>query len=161
MSSRNNLIPRNYDSSFKPTSFKSIYASYDHQCTKDYPESMNNAYSLTVPFMNSISIPNYPNPYSVDINKEKKNISRLNSFSEYQSRYDLESSRYAPFKPISSQNNDSLELSANQKKDQVFESFSSEQREKNSNVNTFPMAWTCYKDKQSNNWKCPLRGDKP
>lgn len=160
MSSRNNLIPENYDSSFKPTSFKSIYASYDHQCTKDYPESMNNAYSLTVPFMNSISIPNSSNPNAIDINKERKNTSRLNSFSKYQSQYDLESSRYAPFIPILSQNNDSLELSANQKKNQVLESFSSNQRQ-NSNVNTFPMAWTCYKDKQSNNWICPLRGDKP
>ena len=158
MSSRNNLIPENYDSSFKPTSFKSIYASYDHHCTKDYPESMNNAYSLTVPFMNTIPIPNYPNPNAININKEKKDILRFNSFSEYQSRYDLESTQYAPFIPILSQNNDSLKLSTNQKKNQVLESFSSNQRQ-NCNVNTFPMAWTCYKDKQ-NNWVCPLRGDK-
>ena len=159
MSSRNNLIPENYDSSFKPTSFKSIYASYDHSCTENYPESMNNAYSLTVPFMNSIRIPNYSNPNAIDFNKEKKNTSRLNSFSEYQSRYDLESSQYAPFIPILSQNNDSVELSANQKKNQILESFSNKQS-KNNPVNTFPMAWTCYQD-CNKKWICPLRGDKP
>ena len=158
MSSRNNLILENYDSSFNPTSFKSIYASYDQECTKDYPESMNNAYSLTVPFMNSIYIPNYSNTNAIDINKERKNISRLNSFSEYQSRYDLESSQYAPFISTSSQSNDVLELSAKKKKNQVIESFSKQRQ--NSNINTFPMAWTCYQDKQKK-WICPLRGDKP
>ena len=146
MSSRNNLILENYDSSFNPTSFKSIYASYDQECTKDYPESMNNAYSLTVPFMNSISIPNSSNQNAIDINKERKNTSRLNSFSKYKSRYDLESSRYAPFIPILSQNNDSVELSAKKKKNQVLESFSKQRQ--NSNINTFPMPWTCYQDKQ-------------
>ena len=28
----------------------------------------------------------------------------------------------------------------------------------NRNKNTFPLAWTCYKDK--NKWVCPMRGDK-
>tara|TARA_Y100000589_G_C27078845_1_gene598714 strand:+ start:968 stop:1168 length:201 start_codon:yes stop_codon:yes gene_type:complete len=31
---------------------------------------------------------------------------------------------------------------------------------KKEKVNNFPMAWTCYKDKQGN-FICPLRGDKP
>ena len=90
MSSRNNLIPENYDNSFKPTSFKSIYASYDHECTKDYPQSMNNAYSLTVPFMNTIPISNYQNPNAININIEKKNIIKSDSVLNHQSRYVLE-----------------------------------------------------------------------
>lgn len=159
MSSRNNLIPENYDNSFKPTSFKSIYASYDHQCTKNYPESMNNAYSLIVPFMNTIPIPNYPNPYAVNINIEKSNITKSNSVFNHQSRYDLESSNYASFLSSPNQNKEGLGSLSNQNT-QILESFSNKQS-KSSPVNTFPMAWTCYQDCKKKKWICPLRGDKP
>ena len=152
MSDLNNQEIEGYTNYYNPSSFKTTFASYNQDCSKEDPQLFQNAYSLTAPFMNSIEIPKYKNNYSVDLENNVSSVDLNNHFSRF-NKYNY---KYTPYK-----NNSILDTSF--KKENVHKSsINIEKFSNNGNIKTtnhFPMAWTCYQD-YNKQWICPLRGDK-
>lgn len=179
MSFKNNFVPVDYSDSYLPRSLESVYVPYYHNCPNPKNGSPNNPFALTVPFMNSIAAPNQDNNHIATIYTAKNNLPNFSN--HHRSIYSKNSSNN--FFPI--RDNDSHLLysnllpngkESNLSKYQEYNTPSVEQfydyknsfnqqinncnlKKTNSNVNTFPLAWTCYKDNQGK-WCCPLRGDK-
>ena len=174
MSYENNLLLTDYYEEYTPNSWRPVYLPYEHNCPNpkyDTSSSKNN-FALEVPFMNSIAAANIDNRHIATINKSLTRLPQLsqNSSSSLSSNLnyyslsdnDLNSNCHR----LNSEREDNDFTIYQEYQEPMVENFSNHYQKiessncKKNNINTFPLAWTCYKDK-NNCWNCPLRGDKP
>ncbi len=180
MSFKNNFVPKDYSYNYSPRSWSPVYLPINHNCPNPKTGSPDNTFALTVPFMNSIAAPNMDNPHIATARTAKKRLPTLsqqtssNFLSQINqlqinnndlhlkckySNSEWQDSNFSVFEeykePRVEYFNSNVEHFYNYNKKNDNQNLSNKN---NSPVNTFPLGWTCYKDK-NNKWCCPMRGD--